>query len=273
MACAGLLAIGTLGASAQNAKTGKYKIGLQLYTVRDSMAKDFEGTIKEVAKIGFAGVEFAGYYGHSAEDIKRILDENHLKCYGTHTQLTDLLGDNFEKTVKFHKIIGAPMIIVPSLPHERMKDKAAIIDTAHLFDELATKLKPYGLQIGYHNHAAEFQKVNGEYPWDIFYGNCSNNVKIQFDTGNAKSAGEDALPFLKKFPGRTATVHVKDFSATNHDALLGQGDVKFSEIIPLWKGRKAPTYFIIEQESYPEPSLVCAAKCFETFRHMMGLKD
>lgn len=253
-------------------KAPKYKIGLQLYSVRDACAQDFEGTVREVAKMGFTGVEFAGYYGRTAEQVKKMLDDNGLKCYGTHTQLGDLLGENFDKTVQFHKVIGAPIVIVPSLPHDRIATRAKIIETAGILSDIASKLKKHKLQFAFHNHAAEFQKVEGELIYTTLFNHCNKDVRIQFDTANAKSAGADAAEFFKMFPNRTVSVHVKDFSATNHDALLGEGDVKWPDVLPFWKRRGAPTWFIIEQESYPVSSLECARRCLATFHEMMGIK-
>src|SRR5690348_9189172 len=106
LACALL----SLSAQALSAKGRQYLIGLQLYTVRDACAKDFPGTLKAVAQIGFSGVEFAGYYGRSAQELRKMLDEDHLKCYGSHVPLDDLLGDKFDKTVEFNKVLGNKLI-------------------------------------------------------------------------------------------------------------------------------------------------------------------
>lgn len=264
-----LVAFIALAASALTPSAPRYRIGLQLYTVRDACAKDFPGTIAEVAKIGFQGVEFAGFYGYSAEDVRQMLDKNHLAVYGAHIQLSDLEGDNFSKTVKYQQTIGNHLIVVPWIPDEKRNSKAAVIATAHMFGELADKLEPYGIKLGYHNHTPEFQSFDGETVWDIFFANSGPKVYIQFDTGNALSAGVQAAPYLKKFPGRLISSHVKDFSATNSNALLGEGDVHWNEVIPILKSRIGPQYLIIEQESYPFPSLVCAEKCLKTLREML----
>src|SRR5579863_1369798 len=201
-----------------------YLIGLQLYTVRDDCAKDFAGVLKAVAAMGYSGVEFAGYYGQTAEELRKMLDDDHLKCYGSHISLNDLLGDNFEKTVAFNKTLGNKLLVVPSIPTERRNSRAAILETCKLFNELALKLKPYGLMLGYHNHMDEFKPIDGELYWDTFFSNTDKQVLIQFDIGNALQGGAQAAPFLTKFPGRLISVHVKDFSATNPKALLGEGD-------------------------------------------------
>ena len=96
-------------------KSKKIPLGLQLYSVRADCQKDLPGTIKTVADIGYDGVEFAGYYDYSAKDIRKLLDDNGLKCCGTHAQLDTLLGDNLPKTIEFNKIIGNKYLIVPWL--------------------------------------------------------------------------------------------------------------------------------------------------------------
>jgi sugar phosphate isomerase/epimerase len=117
----------------------------------------------------------------------------------------------------------------------------------------------------------EFKPLDGELPWNTFFDNADRQVAIQFDIGNAMEAGAQAAPYLTKFPGRVISVHVKDFSSTNPNALLGEGDEHWNEVIPILKAKNGPRWFIIEQETYPFPSLVCAEKCLRTFEKM--LKD
>ena len=251
---------------------GKYLIGLQLYTVRDDCAKDFPGTLKAVADLGFSGVEFAGTYGKSAQEVKKMLDDDHLACYGSHIQLNDLLGDNFDKTVEYNKVIGNKLLVVPSLPTERRNTRAALLETCKLFNELAKKLEARGMMLGYHNHMDEFQPVDGELFWDTFFSNTDKQVLIQFDIGNAMQGGAQAAPFLTRFPGRLISVHVKDFSATNPKALLGEGDEHWGDVIPILQGKNGPRWFIIEQENYPYPPLECAGRCLKRFQAMMEIE-
>lgn len=250
-----------------------YLIGLQLYTVRDDCAKDFPGTLKAVAQMGYSGVEFAGYYGRSARELRSMLAEDHLNCYGTHITLDALLGDEFDKTVAFNQELGNRMLVIPWLPPERMNSRAAILATAELFNRLARKLAPYNIVLAYHNHMTEFKPVEGELPWDTFFSHTDPRVAIEFDTGNALEAGAQAAPFLAKYPGRVLSVHVKDYSASKPQALLGEGDENWSEVLPLIKGRAGTRWFIIEQETYPFPPLACAEKCLHTFEKMLDRRS
>jgi len=245
------------------------RIALQLYSVREDCARDLPGVLKAVAKMGYQGVEFAGYHGYTAEQLRRMLDENGLKCAGTHIALDTLLGDNLKKTVAFNKTLGNRFLIVPWLPEERRSSREAWLKTAEIFNEISRRLEPHGMMVGYHNHTDEFKPLDGELPWDLFFANTDRRVVMQFDTGNALLGGARAAQFLARYPGRAKTVHIKEHSATNEKALLGEGDVDWKEILPLLKGPAGTEWFIIEQESYAFPPLECVDRCLRNFRRMI----
>ncbi|MCS6861195.1 MAG: sugar phosphate isomerase/epimerase [Abditibacteriales bacterium] len=243
-------------------------IGLQLYSVREECAKDLPRVLAAVAQMGYAGVEFAGYYNYTAQDLRRLLDENGLKCCGTHTGINTLLGDELERTIEFNLTLGNPYLIVPGLPEAYRNSRAAWLKTAELFNELAEKVQPHGCRVGYHNHAIEFQPLDGELPWDTFFGNTRPEVIMQLDTGNALHGGADPLPYLRKYPGRAITVHLKEFSATNDKALIGEGDVKWQQVFEACETVGNTAWYIVEQESYAYPPMECVAKCLENLRKM-----
>lgn len=248
------------------------KIALQLYSVRDDCAKDLPGVIKAVAAMGYEGVEFAGYYGRTAEELRKMLDENGLVCCGTHTGLDSLTGDNLEKTIAFNKTLGNRFLIVPGLPRERTESREAWRETARIFSEIAKKVKPYGMVVGYHNHTEEFKPLDGEMPWDTFFGNTTKDVVMQFDTGNALVAGAEAAPFIKKYPGRATTAHIKEHSATNGNALIGEGDIKWKELLPLIKNTGKAKWYIVEQESGAFPPMECVQRCIVNLKQILGRK-
>jgi sugar phosphate isomerase/epimerase len=265
-------AIGLVAATAQ-ASERHYQVGLQLYTVRDDCAKDLPGVLKAVARMGYSGVEFAGYYGRSAAELRQMLDEDHLKCYGTHVGLDTLEGDNLDATIKFNKELGNKLIVVPWIPPEQRSSHAKILETAKLFDEIAAKLAKSGMILAYHDHADDFRPVDGEVPWEVFFQNTDRRVAIEFDTGNALEAGVQAAPLIAQYPGRVLSVHVKDFSASKPQVLLGEGDEDWKAVLPLLKGKAGTRWFIIEQETYPFPPLECAEKCLRNFETMMNAKS
>jgi sugar phosphate isomerase/epimerase len=243
-------------------------IALQLYSIREDAAKDLPGVLEAVAKMGYAGVEFAGYYGHGAADIRKMLDDNGLKVAGTHIGLDTLLGDQLESTVEFNRTIGNEYLIVPGLSRERTASRDAWRETADMFNGVADRLKPHGMVTGYHNHTIEFAALDGELPWDTFFGNTKPEVVMQFDTGNAMHGGADAPPFLERYPGRAKTVHLKEFSPTNDKALIGEGDIPWDRIFELCETTGGTEWYIVEQESYAYPPLECVDKCLQNLRKM-----
>ena len=243
-------------------------IGLQLYSVRDDCQKDLPGTIAAVGKMGYEGVEFAGYYNRSAKDLRKMLDDNKLKCCGTHTGIDTLLGDNLPKTIEFNKILGNKYLVAPGLPGQYNSSHQAWLNAAKLFNELAEKVKPAGMLVGYHNHSAEFKAMDGELPWDTFFGNTSKDVIMQLDVGNAINGGVDPLPYIYRYPERAITVHVKEFSKKNDKALIGEGDVSWKAFAALCRAVGATEWYIIEHESYAYPPLECVERCLKNVREM-----
>jgi sugar phosphate isomerase/epimerase len=243
-------------------------IALQLYSVRDDCAKDFPSVLKAVAKMGYEGVDFAGYYGYEAKDIRKMLDDLGLKVAGAHIGLDTLLGDELKRTVEFHRILGNKFLIVPGLSHERTSSKAAWLQTAKIFNEVAAKLKSEGMYTGYHNHSIEFTPLDGEMPWDTFFGNTVPEVVMQVDTGNSLHGGADSVQFLERYPGRALTVHLKEFSKTNDKALIGEGEVRWNDIFKFCETTGKTQWYIVEQESYAYPPLECVEKCLQNLKKM-----
>ena len=243
-------------------------IGVQLYSVREDAAKDLPGVLEKIAKMGYAGVEFAGYYGHSASDIKKMLDDNGLKCCGSHTAINTLLENELGDTIQFNQTLGNQFLIVPSLPHQYTESKEAWLNTAHTMNDISDKLTPLGLHTGYHNHHTEFVAMDGELPWDIFFGNTKKEVVMQFDTGNAREGGGSAEDFLAKYPGRALTVHLKEYSKTEPDALVGDGDVDFPEIFRLCESVGGTQWYIVEYEKPSRPGLEAIDLCLKNLRGM-----
>jgi len=257
----------TVGSLTEKA-TGKKRIpvGVQLYSVRTECEKNLPGTINAVAKMGYKGVEFAGYYGRDAKTLRKLLDDAGLVCCGTHTGLNTLLDDELPKTIEFNQTIGNEFLIVPSLPEEYRKTREDWQKTAQLFNELSDKARPFDMWVGYHNHGVEFQPVDGEIPWDIFFGRTKKDVVMQLDTGNAMSGGGDPVVFLKHYPGRAKTVHIKPFSKAKPNAVIGDDELPWKEIFNLCETIGGTRWYIVEYESDAYPPLVSIEKCLEALR-------
>lgn len=243
-------------------------IAVQLYSVREDCARDLPGTLAAIAKMGYEGVEFAGYHNYSATELRHMLDDLGLQVAGAHVGLNTLLGDELERSVEFHRTLGNRFLIVPGLPPERRNSRAAWKETAGIMNEISDKLAPHGMSTGYHNHAIEFTPMDGELPWDTFFGNTKKEVIMQFDTGNALEGGSDAPPFLERYPGRAITVHLKEHSASNPQALLGEGDVPWARIFQLCENIANTEWYIVEQETYAFPPLECIDRCLQNLKKM-----
>jgi len=243
-------------------------IALQLYSIRKDCQDDLPGTLAAVAKMGYEGVEFAGYYDRSAGELRTMVDDLGLKVAGTHIGVESLLGDEFACTVEFNQAIGNKFLIVPGLSRERTSSGSAWLATAQIFNEIAAKLTPLGMFTGYHNHHTEFAPLDGEAPWDTFFGNTRSEVVMQIDLGNCMHGNADPVPFLKRYPGRALTVHLKEYSRSNERALIGEGDVPWQEVFSICESTGKTEWYIVEQESYAYPPLECVERCLKALREM-----
>lgn len=251
---------------------GKIPVALQLHSIREDCSRDLLGTLKAVADMGYDGVEFAGYHGRTAEQLRRMIDDVGLRVAGSHIPLNTLLGEDLKKTVEFNKMLGNQFLIVPWVLEDMRKSKADWLKTAMLFNEIAGKLKTEGLRVGYHNHHIEFVRVGGEFPWDIFFGAASHDVIMQLDTGNAmcgEATADDVLAVIERFPMRAVTVHLKEYSATNEEALIGEGEMKWKQFFELCEAVGGTKWYVVEQETCPYPPLDCARRCIGNLKTMM----
>jgi len=245
-------------------------VGLQLWTVREECKKDFPGTIAKVAKLGYKGVEFAGFYERSAKDVRKMLDDNGLLCFGSHTAIDLLSNEKLAATMEYNRTIGNKFVIVPWLDRKELKTKADWLAKAKTFNEFADKTRAEGVHIGYHAHQGDFLPIDGETPWDILFGNTSKEICMQIDTGNCMQGGGDPVAILKKYPGRSLTIHLKEYSATNKKALIGQGDVKWKEVFEVCESTGGTQYYILEEESGAYKPLESAELSLKGFKKVHG---
>jgi len=251
-------------------------IGLELYSVRNELDKDVYGTLKAVAKMGYEGVEFAGPPKHSAPVLRAILDEFRLVCCGWHTPFNLVQDDKLAETIAFNKIVGNRHIIIPGIPGNLVGTRANWLKMAEFFNKLAGKLAPHDMVTGYHNHHTEFTALDGEKPWDTFFGNTDRRVIMQLDTGNAYFGGGDSVAILKKYPGRAGTLHLKPYSkqAGKTDArlgfrpLIGEDELQWNEIFRLAETTGETDWYIVEYESDAYPPLEAVERCLKALKAM-----
>ncbi|MBA7621530.1 Inosose dehydratase [subsurface metagenome] len=244
----------------------KRRIALQLYSVRGECAKDLPSTLQEVAEMGYDGVEFAGYYGRSARDLRTMLEDLGLEVAGTHVGIETLQGDRLGDSIEFNRVLGNQFLVVPSLPVEMTSSRGSWLRAAHRLNEIADQLRPEGMQVGFHNHVIEFQPIEGELPWDIIFGTTKRDVVMQFDTGNAMAGGvspKQMLEIFERYPQRATTVHLKEYSSKKGGALIGEGEVEWKEFFAICESMGGTEWYIVEQEQYPMGPLECARRSKE----------
>jgi sugar phosphate isomerase/epimerase len=255
-----------LGAApvARAASDEKIPVGLQLYSVREQCKNDLPGTVAAVAKIGYRGVEFAGYHGRNAKELRKLLDDNGLVACGTHTPYESVLGDKLKATVEFNQTIGNKFLIVPSM--NETNSKQVWLDRARLFNELADQVKADGMWVGYHAHAHDFKQIEGVSAWDLFFGNTKAEVIMQLDTSNCCDGGADPVAVLKKYPGRARSIHIKAHGG-GPEAVIGEDKVNWIEVFALCETKGNTQWYVVEHESGKDP-LDAVRRCYEALKKM-----
>jgi sugar phosphate isomerase/epimerase len=192
------------------------KVGLQLYTVRDLMKSDFDGTIAKVASIGYKEVEFAGYFGRTGEQVRAACEKNGLTPVSTHVQY-DELDDKFPAVVETSKTIGLKYIVCPWIPEDLRKSPDIWKQASEKFNRCGEQSQKAGIQFAYHNHWFEFLPVDGKLPYDQLLKECDANlVKMEMDLCWITAAGGDPVKYFNAYPGRFPLVHVKDLKTMPH---------------------------------------------------------
>jgi sugar phosphate isomerase/epimerase len=185
------------------------KIGLQLYTVRDQMKEDFDGTLAKVAGIGYREVEFAGYFGRSPKNAKVSLDRAGLVSPSAHFN-SSYLGDQWPGVLESAGVIGQPYVVCSSVEEKLRQQPGAWQRIAQMFNQAGEAARKVGIQFAYHNHSFEFTPVEGKLPYDILLHETDPNlVKMEMDLYWAVNAGADPLAYFNRYPGRFSLVHVK----------------------------------------------------------------
>jgi sugar phosphate isomerase/epimerase len=226
-------------------------VGVQLYSVRELAAKDLPAVLEAIGKMGYKSVEFAGYYGWESKpkELRKLLDANGLKCCGTHTGLETVSGDALKATAELHHILGNSFLIVPSVDAEGAE---GWLEMAKRFNDIAARAKGYGCRVGYHAHQGDFKKLGDKTSWEIFFDNTGRDVIMQLDIGNCLEGGGDPYAILKKYPGRSASVHLKEFGGPEN-AVIGQGVVRWPEVFETCETTGGTVWYVVEHETGPDP--------------------
>ena len=261
-------------------KPKKYPIGIELYAVRGELVKDLPKTLQTVAKIGYEVVEFyAPYFAWKipyAKQVKTIMDDCGLRCLSTHNHVASFTPgqEAMAHAIELNQILGTKTLVMSSAPNgtrgaEGWKKLAGDLAKA---TEL---LLPHGLSAGFHNHASEWAKIEGDTRiMDLLAANTPKEFMLQLDVGTCVEAGADPVAWIKANPGRIQSVHLKDWTPgkaaeeKGFRVLFGEGVCPWKEIFAAVESVGGVEFYLMEQEGSRYSEFETAERCLATWRKM-----
>ena len=265
-------------------------IALQLYSVRDELNKDFLGTLKKVKEMGYDGVEFAGLHGYSADEVKKMCEDNGLIPVSAHVAYDEFVAD-IAGVVKTYADIGCKYIAFPSLPVANRPGAEKFDETVENTKKIAAEMAKYGMTLLYHNHDFEFERMGGKYMLDILYEAIEKEyLQTELDVCWVSVGGEHSASFIKKYAGRAPVVHFKDYVGERAEDMyeligvdrkapprpdgfefrsVGAGKQDFSEILAA--AIEAGAKWVVVEQDRPTPGytpLECAKMSVDHIRSL-----
>jgi len=250
-------------------------VGLELYSVRNELSKDLNGTVTAVAKMGYEVVEFYSPYFNwtmdQAKDVKKLLDDLGIKCNSTHNNPASF-GDGAQKAIDLNHTIGSKYIVMASAG----RVEPGLDGWKKVADTLASgheKFRAAGLRGGYHNHQVEFKPLDGKRPIEVIAANTPKDFMLQFDVGTCLEMGQDPVAWINANPGRINSMHVKDWVAgegKGYQVLFGESETPWKKIFQAAEGKGGLEYYLIEQEGSRFAPFETAEKCLAAFKKVHG---
>ncbi len=222
------------------------EVSLQLYSIHEETKKDFKKSLEQVGRIGYKGVEFAGYGGLTPEELTALLKDNNLYSVGSHTGM-QIFEDSFEEELRINKTIGSKYIICP---YAKVDTREQIDKLAEVLNIAADKAIKENIKVGYHNHAHEFKEIDGKFPLDILAENTNDNVILELDVFWIAYAGIDPVEYIKKWGKKVELIHIKQMDSNKANVDVAEG------IIDMKKIKEASSYakyFVMEHEEFDKP--------------------
>ncbi|HEU5141309.1 MAG TPA: sugar phosphate isomerase/epimerase [Bacillales bacterium] len=237
------------------------QISLQLYSVREATAKDFLETLRNVAEMGYDGVQFAGFFETPAKELKKVLDESGIVPAGSHMGYDTLLGDQLEATLAYNREIGNDLIICPFLAPELRKNADDYKKVAESLNQIGETCKQHGFTFGYHNHNFEFEEVDGQRGFDILFENTDPElVKMELDCFWVTHAGYSPQEVIEKYGDRVVSLHMKDMKQVDGKKVsteVGNGELDLSGLLEIGQ-QQGVHWFTVEQEDFERDPLASA---------------
>ena len=248
-------------------------VGLELYSVRDELKKDPEGTVRAVAQMGYQCVEFYAPYFEWSEgqtkQMRKVLDDLGVRCYSTHNDEKYFSAENINRARDLNLILGSKyMVQAYSDPKPSLDAWKAVADR---LNSAADALESSGLKPGYHNHDAEWKPVNGVRPMEVLAKNTKSSIMLQLDVGTCIEGGSDPAAWIRANPGRVHSLHLKDWSsdpAKGYKVLFGEGNAKWNEIFAAAESGGGVEYYLIEQEGSRFDEFETVRRCLQAYRAM-----
>jgi sugar phosphate isomerase/epimerase len=246
-------------------------VGLELYSVRDALKLDPEGTVRTVAQMGYQAVEFYAPYFEwtdtQAKQMRKLLDDLGVRCHSTHNDADYFLPKNINRARDLNLILGCKYVVLAwSDPKTVPEGWKAVADT---LNSAADTLEPSGLKPGYHNHQAEFTGAVGQRPIDMLAKNTKSTVMLQLDVGTCVEAGSDPVAWIRANPGRIRSIHCKDWSpdaGKGYKVLFGEGVADWKGIFQAAESVGGVEYYLVEQEGSQFSEFETVHKCLQAFR-------
>jgi sugar phosphate isomerase/epimerase len=246
-------------------------VGLELYSVREELKKDLEGTVRAVAGIGYQCVEFyAPYFDWSesqTKQVRKLLDDLGVRCYSTHNDSSYLSAGNINRARDKNMILGCKYVVMASSdPKPGLDGWKEVVDALNF---AAERLEPSGLKAGYHNHQREFTPVENKRPMEILAKNTKPSVMLQLDVGTCVEAGSDPVAWIRANPDRIRSLHLKDWSpepAKGYTVLFGEGAADWKNIFEAAESGGGVEYYLLEQEGSRFSELETAQRCLQNYR-------
>jgi sugar phosphate isomerase/epimerase len=247
--------------------------GLELYSVREALKQDLNGTVRAVAKMGYQCVEFYAPYFDWTEtqtkDMRKLLDDIGVHCYSTHNNAEYLNKENISRTRDKNHILGCKYVVIASAHLDPGIDGWKAF--AGTLNSATEQLEPSGLKAGYHNHKIEWIPIDGVRPMEVLAKETKPTVMLQLDVGTCLEAGSDPVAWIQANPGRIRSLHCKDWSpdpGKGYTVLFGEGIANWKAIFQAAENGGGVEYYLIEQEGSRLSELDTARKCLDSFKAM-----
>ncbi len=246
-------------------------VGLELYSVREELKKDPEGTVRAVAQMGYQGVEFYAPYFEWSESktkqMRKLLDDLGIRCLSTHNDSPYMSPEKIGRARDMNLILGSNYVVMAwSDPKPGLDGWKAIADS---LNAAADQLESAGLKAGYHNHQREFIPIENQRPIEILAKSTKPSIMLQLDVGTCLEAGSDPVAWIRANPGRIRSLHLKDWSpekAKGYSVLFGEGAAEWKNIFEAAESAGGVEYYLIEQEGSRFSELDTARRCLQSYR-------